>query len=202
MNQRICRLVTAGLLVALLVPGLGGCFFTPRTPAEPSGGTVVYLPRSSPQNVWTNAERSLQNKDAFGWGEAINDAFTYFPDDAALIDFPGLADWNKTKEMTFINAFYNADVTIQPQMTDDDFVIPEVAGTEVTWENIIYYIRVTSNVDDSVTKYRASAEITFKLDGSFWYISSWRDIGGEADPDNETIILPSMGVLRGTFGSK
>ncbi len=103
--------------------------------------------------------------------------------------------------MTFINNFYNSGVTIESQIKNDEFIVPADSGTEVEWENVIYDLTVTNDADNSVTRYRGSAIITFRLESNFWYIHQWRDQQGESDPDTGQL-LPTMGVLRGTFGSK
>ena len=175
----------------------------PRTPEPPSSGEAIqYLPRSSPENIWANAQISLENVDAFGWDEAFSENFTYDPDSDAEGQFPGAFEgWNKEREMAFINGFYDSGVSIDAQMRNDDFVIPDHSSGEVDWENVIYDLIVTSGSDGSVTRYRASAIITFKLENNFWYIYRWEDLQGESNPDNPDELLSSMGVLRGTFGS-
>lgn len=190
----------AGSLVLLL--GLAGCLFEPREPAPPSVGTAIrYNPRTSPRNVWENLQISLQNNDSFGWEENTSNDFTYLPDSEASNQFPGVfAGWNFEREKTFINNFYASGVTNQAKMRNDDFNVPEPSGTEIVWEGVIYYVRVTDPNDASEIRYRASAIITFRLEGNFWYIYRWEDQTGESDPDSGQI-LPTLGVLRGTFGS-
>ena len=87
-------------------------------------------------------------------------------------------------------------------LRDDDFVVPEDTGTEVIWDGVIYDVTVTSKSDQSTTRYRGRAIITFRLEGNFYYIAKWEDQIGESNPDNPGQSLPTMGVLRGTFGSK
>lgn len=190
------------LLVLLSMLVLGGCIFNPRDPEQPSvGNTVSYNPRNSPRNVWENLQISLQNNDSFGWEENISPEFTYWPDTEAADQFPGVFEgWEYTKEQSFINNFYSTGVTNQAQMRNDDFIVPEPSGTEVVWEGVIYYLKVADPNDGSIISYRASAIITFRLEGNFWYIYRWEDQTGESDPDTGQI-LPTMGVLRGTFGS-
>jgi len=189
----------------LLLPLLGGCIFEPRTPEPPATGTpVTYLPQTSSANVWANLERSLNAGHAPGWEDNISqDVFVYEPDSQAESLFPGaFTGWDRAREVNFINNFYNSGVTIQAQMKDDGFTPPPDSGTQTTWEGVIYDLIITNNADNSVTRYRASAIITFTLEGNFWYISRWRDQQGESNPDSPGQILSSMGVLRGTFASK
>jgi hypothetical protein len=202
-NSRIILRAAVLALLAALVPGLlTGCIFDPRDPDPPSVGTTVqYLPRNSPRNVWENLQISLLNNDSFGWEENTSVDFTYWPDTEAENQFPGQFDgWDYEREKTFINNFYASGVTNQAQMRNDDFNVPEPSGTEVVWEGVIYYVRVTDPNDGSEIRYRASAIITFRLEGNFWYIYRWEDQTGESDPDSGQI-LPTLGVLRGTFGS-
>ncbi len=177
-----------------------GCLFTPRDPEPPSSAAPIdYLPRTSPRNVWANLGTSLENNDSFGWEENLHPEFTYLPDAESENQFPGaFTGWDLAKEMIFINNFYASDVTNIASMRDSDFNVPEPVGNEVHWEGVIYYVRVGS--DGSETRYRASAIIIFRFEGNFWYVYSWEDQVGESDPDSGTI-LPTMGVLRATFGS-
>lgn len=182
---------------------LSGCFFEPREAAPPATGTTVkYFDQNSSANVWANMGKSLEATHAPGWEDNISlDTFIYIPDTETENQFPGLfVGWDREKEINFINSLYNSNVEITAKMRDDDFVVPPDAGTEMEWENVIYDVIVTSNVDQSVTRYRGSAIITFRLEGSFWYIYQWRDQQGESDPDTGTL-LPTMGVLRATIGS-
>ncbi|MCB1184992.1 hypothetical protein KDM41_16310 [bacterium] len=197
------------LRIAALMVGLAGlvapagCLFEPREAEPPaSGTTVVYFDKTSSANVWANLEKSLEAVHAPGWEDNISqNTFIYIPDTDAEAQFPGVFNgWNRDKEVAFINSFYNSDVTITAQMKDADFNAPPDTGAEVEWENVIYDITVTSNVDQSTTRYRGSAIITFRLEGSFWYVYQWRDQQGESDPGTGQL-LPTMGVLRGTFAS-
>ena len=196
----------AALPVAALMVLMAGCIFEPRTPAPPSTVSVQYLPKTSPSNSWANLEKSLNNTHAFGWEDNIvpeGEAFTYIPDSNADEQFPGVfPSWDRAKEVAFINKLYDSGVTISAKMRNDDFITPDPSGTEVIWEGVIYDLTVTSTADGSSTRYRGRAIITCRLVGNFWYIAKWEDQFGESNPDNPGQILPTMGVLRGTFGSK
>jgi hypothetical protein len=198
-TARKCLLPLGVLLLAA-----GGCLFEPREAAPPATGTAVdYFDKISSANVWANLEKSLEATHAPGWEDNISQQqFIYIPDSDAEAQFPGVfVGWNREKEIGFINNFYNSDVSISARMRDSDFVVPPDTGAEVEWENVIYDVTVTSNLDGSVTRYRGSAIITFRLEGNFWYVYQWRDQQGESDPDTGQL-LPTMGVLRGTFASK
>nr|MEE4268892.1 hypothetical protein [Candidatus Krumholzibacteria bacterium] len=182
---------------------LSGCLFEPRDDEPPSlGAQVTYNPRNSPRNVWENLQISLQNNDSFGWEENISPDFTYEPDSESVpADNPGFFQgWNFEREKAFINNFYTSPVTSQAQMRNDEFIVPEASGVEVIWTEVIYFVRVTNTNDNSEIRYRGSANITFKLEGNFWYVYRWVDLIGENDPDTGQP-LPTLGVLRGTFGS-
>jgi hypothetical protein len=197
----------SGVLLLALALSAGlfcGCFFQPREAAPPAtGNAVAYFDKISTANVWANLGKSLEAQDAPGWEDNISqDTFIYIPDTDAESQFPGVFDgWNRAREVNFINNFYNSDVTIAAQMVNDEFEVPSDTGTEMEWENVIYDIIVTENASSSVTRYRGSAIITFRLEGNFWYIYQWRDQQGESDPETQQL-LPTMGVLRGTFGSQ
>jgi hypothetical protein len=184
---------------------LSGCLFSPRDPEPPGTGvTVEYLPRSSPANVWTNLEKSLFATHAPGWEDNISqDEFRYIPDDEARNLFPPntFVGWDRPREVTYINNFYNSDVTIIAKMTEDGYVFPPAAGSEMTIEDIVYDLLVTNKVDGSSVRYRGKCDVIFRLEGNFWYIYEWRDLQGESDPGSGQL-LNTMGVLRGTFGSQ
>ncbi len=191
------------LVLAVGVGLPGGCFFEPRDAAPPATGTtVIYFDQNSSANVWANMGTSLEATHAPGWEDNISlDTFIYIPDTETENQYPGVfVNWDREREVSFINNLFNSDVKITAQMRDDDFVVPPDAGTEMEWENVIYDVTVTSNIDQSVTRYRGSAIITFRLEGNFWYIYQWRDQQGESDPGSGTL-LPTMGVLRATIGS-
>jgi hypothetical protein len=201
-NQKMIMGLVLGL--AMVSGALGGCFFEPREAADPATGTTVnYFDKISSANVWANLEKSLEATHSPGWEDNISQVdFIYIPDTDAESQFPGVfPGWNREKEVTFINNFYNSGVTIKAQIKNDEFIVPPDSGTEVEWENVIYDLTVTNDADNSVTRYRGSAIITFRLESNFWYMYQWRDQQGESDPDTGQL-LPTMGVLRGTFGSK
>ena len=184
---------------------LSGCLFTPREPEPPGTGVEIdYLPRSSPANVWSNLEKSLFATHAPGWEDNISlIEFRYIPDDEARDQFPPntFVDWDRAREVTFINNFYNSNVTNIAKMSEDGYVFPPAAGNEMTVEDIIYDLKVINDVDGSEVRYRGKCDVIFRLEGNFWYIYEWRDLQGESDPDTGTL-LNTMGVLRGTFGSQ
>ena len=192
------------LLLALVLAAPGGCLFEPRVPEPPtSGESIPYLPRGEAKNVWANLQTALNFSSASVWEENISPDFRYYPDPGVVDQFPGMFDdWNFEKESAFINSFFDSGVKIVADMRDDDFIVPEASDDEVEWIGVIYFLDVTTTTDGSNTRYRASARITFRLEGNFWYIYEWTDQQGESDPDNETQLLSSMGVLRGSFGSK
>lgn len=188
-------------LVALVL--LSGCIFEPREPELPgTGEQIQYLPQDKPQNVWANIETSLENSNASGWNDNISqDVFAYLPDDDSAQQFPGaFVGWDREREVNFISNFFNAGVSITAKMRNDDFQVPGTSGTEVEWEGVIYDLTVTNLADNSVVRYRASADITFRLEGNNWYIYLWDDLNGESAPEGGAI-FSTMGVLRGTFGS-
>jgi len=198
------RRALTGALLAVLAAGASGCIFEPRDPELPgTGQQVEYLPQSSPQNVWANLEKSLLNTDAAGWERNISSLeFRYDPDDQANDQFPGqFPGWDRGREINFINNFYNSGVSVTAQMRNDEFEIPGTSGNEVRWEGVIYDLTVTNLADNSAVRYRASADITFRLEGPSWYVYLWDDRNGESPPEGGGS-LQTMGVLRGTFGSQ
>ncbi len=193
---------TSWALTLVMLAQLCGCIFSPRDPDPPtSGQSIPYNDRTSPRKVWENLQMSLNASDSFGWEENLHPEFTYIPDSEAANQFPGaFDDWDLAKELNFINNFYGSQVSNISIMRNPEFVVPEPVGDEVRWEGVIYYVRVSSSGSEGETRYRASAIITFRFEGNFWYVYRWEDQVGESDPDTGQI-LPTMGVLRGNFGS-
>lgn len=190
---------------SLLLAAIGGCLLEPRDAETPSTGvSVTYLPRGEAKNVWANVELALNNRGQGGYEDTISDEFRYIPDQNAAADYPSLLDvWDREKEIEFITWFFQSGVTIASQMRNPDFDVPDPAGSnEVVWVGVIYYLKVTSTSDNTESRYRASARITFRLEGNYWYITQWEDQQRESDPDNPNQLLSSMGVLRGIFASQ
>jgi len=203
--DRGIRMPTVAVMVTLCLGMVlvSGCFLSPREQESPSSGEQIdYVNDNSAVNVWTNLEISLNNTHAPGWETRISDDFQYTPDSQAL-NMPGLPpgyweNWNKERESAFINNLYDNVVGIISLMRDPDFVVPDESGGVAEWEGVIYDLTVDSG--GSVIRYRASADISFRLEGNFWYVYRWIDLIGESDPETGQT-LSSMGVLRGTFGS-
>lgn len=191
------------LLLPLLALVLSGCFFDPRDPQAPDSETSVpYLDRTDPKNVWDNMQTSLRNVHSPGWEDAtLLSDYLYIPDGGAESQFPGAFDaWDGPAEVDFIQKFYSTNPTIEVVLRDPDFVVPATSGTQVEWENVIYDVTVNDQ-GGAVNRYRGSANITFKVEGNYWYVSIWEDLKGEPDPINGGSDLPTMGVLRGTIAS-
>jgi hypothetical protein len=199
------RTLGAAAWLAVAVFLVSGCLFSPRKPEPP--GTAIqidYLPKSSPANVWANLAKSLEATHAPGWEDNISQTeFRYIPDDEALGQFPPntFLGWDRDRETTFINSFYNSGVLILAQMSEVGFTFPPPSGSEMTVEDIVYDLLVTDDQDGSQVRYRGKCDVIFRLEANFWYIYEWRDLQGESDPDTGQL-LNTMGVLRGTFGSQ
>ena len=196
------RVAWALAVGAAALPALvGGCLFQPREAEPPTTSTVQYLPATSPANVWHNAELSLEAKDPSGWDEFFSEHFHYLPDTDSVDAYPTVdwANWNKDKEMSFVNSWYASDVTIVADLRDTDINTEDPSGTTAEWQ-LIYYVREIQNSNGSETRYRARATINFRLEANFWYIIGWEDEAQESDPDDSSILLPTMGRLRGAFG--
>lgn len=195
------RIFRCGLLLALALPWLGGCMFAPRDPEPPTTAAINYLPRSSAANVWENCRLALINGDTGGWDTALSPNFVYEPDSETEQAYPGIdwSAWDKDREMNFINSWFATDVEIQADLRDTDINTPDGAGGVAEWE-IIYLVTVIDPQTQSTTRYRATAVLRFTLEGSYYYLSYWRDVQGEEDPDSGST-LETMGRLRGAFGS-
>lgn len=195
MRTSLLALIALGCLVC------SGCLFEPRDPEPPTSLAIDYLPRSSADHIWENCRLSLINRDTGGWDTAISDDFVYVPDGDTEQAYPAVdwTNWDKQAEMGFINSFFATGVTISANLLDTAISTPDGAGGLAEWE-VIYFLTVTDPQSGSVTNYRASAVLEFTLEGSYWFLSYWRDEQGEEDPETGAT-LETMGRLRGAFGS-
>lgn len=190
-------------LLPVLLAVLTGCLFEPRDPEPPDSEVAIdYLPRTSSRNVWGNMETSLRNLHSPGWEDAVLlSDFVYVPDTEAADLFGGvLADWDATKELSFIRALYGQTDNIEVIMRNPEFIVPEDQGGGSFWQGVIYDVIVT-DLGGTVNRYRGQADITFVADGNFTYVTRWRDVRGEADPTNPGAPFQTLGVLRGTIAS-
>jgi hypothetical protein len=191
------------IVVPLLAVLLAGCFFSPRDAEAPDSETSVpYLDRTDPKNVWDNMQTSLRNVHSPGWQDAtlVTD-YVYIPDSDAESQFPGVFDgWDGAAEVDFIQKFYSTAPVIDVVLRDPGFVVPTTSGTSVEWEGVIYDLTVTDQ-GGAVNRYRGKANITFQVEGNYWYVSVWEDLQGESDPAGGGGALSTMGVLRGTIAS-
>jgi len=188
------------LALAALIAHLGGCLFDTRDPEPPTSGAIDYLPRSNAANVWENCRLALINKDTGGWDTAVFEGFVYEPDSDTEQANPSVDwdSWGKDAEMNFINSWFATDVTISANLRDTDINTPDGSGGVAEWE-IIYLLSVVDNQSGSTTRYRGNAVLRFTVEGSYWFLTYWRDQNGEPDPDNPGSTLPTMGALRAAF---
>ena len=197
----IRRIVPAVAVIAVLAAA-PGCLFSPRDPEPPdTGSSVNYLDQTNPSNVWANLGKSLENTDAGGWERNIGEIFLYVPDSDAASQYPGVFDnWQREEEVDFIRKFYSfGPINSDVKMRNDEFIVPPHSGTETLWEGVIYDLTVDSG--GSFSRYRGSADITFSLVGTEWFVTRWVDRQGESDPGNPGSVLPTFGSLRGTTAS-
>ncbi len=196
MNRSMLTVVSVASCVFLV-----GCIFDAREPEPPTSLAIDYLPRSSADNIWENCRLALINRDTGGWDTALSPNFVYEPDGQTEQAYPNIdwTSWGKDAEMDFINSLFASGVTIQANLRDTDISTPAGAGGIAEWE-VIYLVTVTDQQTGSLTRYRATATLRFTLEGSYYFLSYWRDVQGEEDPDTGAP-LESLGSLRGAFGS-
>lgn len=195
-------------LLAVILLAAPGCLFTPREAEPPASAVAVdYLDQTSPENVWANLGKSLENTDSGGWERNISEEFVYVADDDALGQYAGafgdVGDvrngWLRTQEVEFIRKFYGFGPNITDvKMVQEEFE-PPTAGNEVEWRGVIYDLTVETG--GSFVRYRGSANVTFAFEGTEYYVTRWEDIAGESDPDNPTTVFPTFGILRGETAS-
>jgi len=186
-------------LVLVLTSGAGGCLFAPRGAEPPASGNVVqYLPRLSAAAVMENLDKALRARDAIGYMDQIGETFHYVPDGQTTTEYPGVdwPNWNYAQEQVFITALFNNTDAIAASLRE--VVIFDGEGaTAVEWE-FIYSLGVTSPGSAQPTPYRGRAFFKLALEGSFWKLTEWRDVQGEADPVSGAT-LPTAGSLRGAL---
>jgi hypothetical protein len=180
---------------------LGSCFFAPRSPEPPaSGQECQYLPRGEAENILSNIEEALDCKDGGGYDDAISETFTYEPDDQTQSAYPSVDwdGWGQQQEEDFGDWLFQNLNSLVLDLRDSTITVEIPSGTEAEWD-VIYFLKVTD--DDGETRFRARAELTLRLVGSYWFLDKWVDLNQENDPDTGAE-LPTMGSLRGAFASK
>lgn len=189
------------LLIPLLALLLGGCLFEPREAETPSTQDPIrYLPRTSARNVWENCRLALENADVTGWDNAVHESFRYEPDSQTLSQYPAefATPWDKPREVNFVSEWFSNRPIIVANLLDEEISTPDATGGRAEWD-IIYYLNVTDRQTGSESRYRARATLVFELVGNYYFLTFWRDDGGESDPDNPQNLLPTLGVVRGAF---
>jgi hypothetical protein len=199
-GRQVARRAPAVLLLALtLAPGIGGCLFAPRGAELPASGSVVqYIPRLSAAAVMENLDKALRARDAVGYLDQLGETFHYVPDGQTTTEYPGVdwPNWDYTREQVFITALFNNTDAIAASLRE--VVIFDGEGaTAVEWE-FIYSLGVTSPGSSQPTPYRGRAFFKLALEGSFWKLTEWRDVQGEAAPGSGGT-LPTAGILRGAI---
>ncbi len=186
-------------LCLLLCLGAGGCLFEPRSAEPPTGGTRTYSPKISPEAVMENLDIALRARDAVGYLDQISSGFRYEPDGQTLSDYPAVDwdNWTRDREAGFINALFNNVSNVESALRTVTVFAEQPTGTEAEWE-FIYAVAVTSPGQTTATRYRGRAFFRYALEGSFWYMTEWRDVQGEADP-GDGALLPTLGALRGAL---
>jgi hypothetical protein len=193
------RASTALLLTLVLAPGAGGCLFAPRGAEPPASGNVVqYIPRQSPAAVMENLDKALRARDAVGYMDQLGETFHYVPDGQTTTEYPAVnwPNWDYAQEQVFITALFNNTDAIAATLREVVIFAGEGA-TAVEWE-FIYSLKVTSPGSSQPTPYRGRAFFKLALEGSFWKLTEWRDVQGEADPVSGAT-LPTAGMLRGAL---
>jgi hypothetical protein len=197
MTRPTSAIVALGSLVLLV---LNGCLFDARDPEPPFAQAIYYLPRVSAENIWENCRLAMINRDASGWDTAVSENFVYVPDSDTEQAYPQVdwANWRKAAEMEFVSRWFASNVTIEADLRDDPINTPAGSGGLAEWE-LIYLVAVTDTQTGAITRYRGRAVLQFTLEGSYYFLSYWRDEQGEQDPDSGAT-LETMGRLRGAFG--
>lgn len=97
-------------LLCLSVLFLFSCdLFEPRSPADPSGGGVVWQTPTSPDIVVENMQSALNGLSA-QYLDCLHDSFMFYADNNDIDDYPTLdfTDWNKGIENLTIGQIYGA----------------------------------------------------------------------------------------------
>lgn len=83
--------------------------FEPRSPADPSGGGVVWQTPTSPDIVVENMQSALNGLSA-QYLDCLDDSFMFYADNNDIDDYPTLdfTDWNKGIENLVLGQIYGA----------------------------------------------------------------------------------------------
>lgn len=203
-RTRRCARGLVWLVLAALSPATAGCLFNPRQAEPPvAGDQISYDPQTSARNVWGNLQTALNATDPGGWDQNLSPDFRYYPDTETESIYPNVdwANWDQAREIAFVQDWFGSNISVAADMerpgsenTNDP------SGDSGEWD-LIYFVRVTDPTGNE-TRYSGRALIGFQLEGNFWYISYWRDLNGEEDPDNPGSNLQTLGVVRGAIVSQ
>ena len=195
------RMATFLLLTASLALLLAGCSDEDdsRTVEPPTGGGPGYQVPDSPAAAWSNLELALTHTDAFGWEDQLAADFAYVPDPQTAQAYPTVdwASWGRAQDVEVVGDLDVAADSVAADLTDVVFHAPAGVGGMAIWD-VIYDVQIWSS-PRSVTRYRARALLTFEFVGADWQLTLWEDLQRESDPDEPSVIYPSLGEVRGAL---
>lgn len=189
-----------GFALLLAVTGvvvLGGCA---DAGSGDGPGQLVGGGTGTPEQTWQNMERALNEHAPAGWRDALGTTFEYVPDPVSAARFPGmLTAWGRADELAFAQTVFAATLEFHARLNVDDAPCPHPEGGAVVWPAVEYSLVVAGPEGESPVTYRGTADLEFRLDGSFWYLYRWVDLSGAAAPWNEDVVCPTLGELRAVY---
>lgn len=183
------------LFIAVL--GLVGC--SEDSAVSPTQQPVLPI-RTLPSSAWHGIQWSFDQNDPVGWEDMISPSFVYTPDPTSQAKFPNTFDsWGQAAELNFVGVLFSAGLEFNASMLSGGYVPPTPSGSEVVWGGVEYSVQVQGETTSCPVVYRGVANLEFRIEGNFWYLTSWTDIRGAAASWNSEVILPTLGELRAVF---
>ncbi len=195
--------VTSIALVALtvvLVFGLSGCLFSPRTPDGPPDGSDI--PWETPVTttiVLTNLKAALVGEGTANYMDCFTDDFRFHVDPGDSLDAgeegeARYANWTASEEEQAVSGIFAEASAISISFTS--FEPPDESQDE-TFRRDDYVLVVDwapgQHVSEQIV-YKGRATLHMRKTGSRWAIYEWVDRRTEAPEDFVT-----WGVLRGDY---
>ena len=187
------------VLTVMLVSGLSGCLFSPRTPDGPPDESQI--PWETPVTtsiVLTNLKAAIEGEGSANYMDCFADTFAFHvdPEDSLNAGLEGearYAHWVLTDEEQAVSGIFAAASKISVSFTV--FEPPDESQDE-TFRRDDYVLTVDwasgQHVDEQIT-YKGRVTLHMRKTASRWAIYKWVDRRTEA-PDFET-----WGVVRGDY---
>ncbi len=192
--------ITLLALTVLLVFGLNGCLFSPRTPdGPPDESEIPWQTPVTTSIVLANLKAAVEGEGSANYMDCFTDTFRFHVDpqdslDAGLEGEARYANWMWTDEEQAVSGIFAAASNVSVSFTV--FELPDESQDE-TFRRDDYVLTIDwasgQHVDEQIT-YKGRVTLHMRKTASRWAIYRWVDRRTFAPEDFET-----WGVVRGDY---